>query len=134
MIAAREALGLATKIVGVVAENAPAYALSYNAGKPIATESATTIADGVDCRTPEPQAVEIINHYAERIVEVSEADIREAMRHYFTDNVAEGAGAAPLAALLKEPEAIRGRRVGLVLTGSNVDRSVFAEILRADQR
>jgi threonine dehydratase len=136
MIAAREALGLATKIVGVVAENAPAYALSYNAGKPIATESATTIADGVDCRTPEPQAVEIINRYAERIVEVSEADIREAMRHYFTDthNVAEGAGAAPLAALLKEPEAIRGRRVGLVLTGSNVDRSVFAEILRADQQ
>lgn len=135
MIAAREALGTTTEVVGVVAENAPAYALSYNAGKPIATESATTIADGVACRVPEPQAVEIINRYAARIVQVSEAEIRMAMRHYFTDthNVAEGAGAAPLAALLKESEAMRGRRVGLVLTGGNVDRSIFAEILSADQ-
>src|SRR5580658_7171685 len=111
MIAAREALGTTTKVVGVVAENAPAYALSYRAGRPIATESATTIADGVACRLPDMQAVEIINRYAERIVEVSEAEIRAAMRHYFTDthNVAEGAGAVPLAALLKESEANRGR-------------------------
>jgi threonine dehydratase len=85
MIAAREALGAGTKVVGVVAENAPAYALSFNAGKPIATDSATTIADGVACRGPEPRAVEIINRYAERIVQVSEAEIRAAMRHYFTD-------------------------------------------------
>jgi threonine dehydratase len=135
MIAAREALGRTTKVVGVVAENAPAYALSYRAGKPIATESATTIADGVACRVPDMQAVEIINRYAERIVEVSEAEIRAAMRHYFTDthNVAEGAGAVPLAALLKESEATRGRRVGLVLTGGNVDRTVFAQILRGDE-
>jgi threonine dehydratase len=84
---------------------------------------------------PEPRAVEIINRYAERIVQVSEAEIRAAMRHYFTDthNVAEGAGAAPLAALLKEPEEIRGRRVGLVLTGGNVDRSVFVDILSGDE-
>jgi threonine dehydratase len=135
MIAAREALGAGTKVVGVVAENAPAYALSFNAGKPISTDSATTVADGVACRVPDPRAVEIINRYAERIVQVSEAEIRAAMRHYFTDthNVAEGAGAAPLAALLKEPEAIRGRRVGLVLTGGNVDRSIFADILSADE-
>jgi threonine dehydratase len=84
---------------------------------------------------PEPRAVEIINRYAERIVQVSEAEIRAAMRHYFTDthNVAEGAGAAPLAALLKEPEEIRERRVGLVLTGGNVDRSVFVDILSGDE-
>jgi threonine dehydratase len=135
MIAAREALGVATKVVGVVAESAPAYALSYKAGRPIATDSAATIADGVACRVPEPQAVKLINRYAERIIEVSEAEIKAAMRHYFTDthNLAEGAGAAPLAALLKEPEAIRGRRVGLVLSGGNVDRSVFVEILRAEE-
>jgi threonine dehydratase len=104
-------------------------------GKPIATVSTTTIADDVACRVPEPRAVEIINRYAERIVQVSEAEIRAAMRHYFTDthNVAEGAGAAPLAALLKEPEEIRGRRVGLVLTGGNVDRSVFVDILSGDE-
>jgi len=135
MIAAREALGLATKIVGVVAENAPAYARSYAARRPVATESANTIADGVACRVPEPQAVDLINRYAERIVAVSESEIKAAMRHYFTDthNVAEGAGAAPLAALLKEREAVHGRRAGLVLSGGNVDRSIFAEILRVDE-
>jgi threonine dehydratase len=134
MIAAREALGLATKIVGVVAENAPAYALSYEAGRPIVTHSATTIADGMACQVPEPQAVEIINRYADRVVRVSDEEIKAAMRHYFSDthNAAEGAGAAPLAALLKESEVMRGRRVGLVLSGGNVDRLLFAEILRSD--
>ena len=134
MIGAREALRLKTKIVGVVAANAPAYALSFAAGKPVSTDSAVTIADGVVCRVPEPQAVEVINRWAERIVEVSEDEIRGAMRYYFTDthNVAEGAGAAPLAALLKERELMRGRRVGLVLSGGNVDRTVYAEVLAGE--
>jgi threonine dehydratase len=134
MIGAREALRLKTKIVGVVAANAPAYALSFAAGKPVSTDSAMTIADGVACRVPEPQAVEVINRWAERIVEVSEDEIRGAMRYYFTDthNVAEGAGAAPLAALLKEHELMRGRRVGLVLSGGNVDRTVYAQVLAGE--
>ena len=130
-IAAREALGLTTKIVGVVAENAPSYALSFSAGKPVSTNSADTFADGLACRVPVDDAVAVINRYAERIVTVSEAEIGAAMRHYFTDthNVAEGAGAAALAAALQEREQITGQTIGLVLSGGNVDRSVFQDIL-----
>jgi threonine dehydratase len=131
MIAARDALGLRTKVVGVVAEAAPAYALSFAAGKPVSTNSADTIADGVACRVPDAAAVAFINRGAERIVAVSEVEIAAAMRHYFTDthNLAEGAGAVPLAALLKERVLMAGKRIGLVLSGGNVDREVFAPII-----
>lgn len=130
-IAAREALGLTTRIVGVVAENAPSYALSFERGEPVSTNSANTFADGLACRVPVDAAVAVINQYAERIVTVSEDEIGAAMRHYFTDthNVAEGAGAAALAALLQEREQANGQTVGLVLSGGNVDRSVFQDIL-----
>jgi threonine dehydratase len=130
-IAAREALGLTTKIVGVVAKNAPSYALSFAQGQPVSTNSADTFADGLACRVPVDDAVALINRYAERIVTVSEDEIEAAMRHYFTDthNVAEGAGAAALAAALQEREQIAGQTVGLVLSGGNVDRSVFQNIL-----
>ena len=96
MIAAREALGLTTKVIGVVAANAPAYGLSFAAGRPVSTESSDTIADGKACRVPAPSAMELIDRYAERVVTVTEDEIKAAMRHYFTDthNVAEGAGAA----------------------------------------
>jgi threonine dehydratase len=134
MIAAREALGLRTRIVGVVAANAPAYALSFAAGRVVTTESADTMADGVACRVPLQEALEVINRWAERIVTVSEAEIAAAMRYYFSDthNVAEGAGAAPLAALIKERAAMERRRVGLVLSGGNVDREVYARVLAAE--
>ncbi|MHB8381680.1 MAG: threonine dehydratase [Candidatus Binataceae bacterium] len=130
-IAAREALGLTTRIVGVVAAAAPAYALSFAAHKPVATESAITIADGLAVRVPNPEAVEIIRRFAERVVAVTDQEIEEAMRNYFTDthNVAEGAGAAALAALLKERDQMRGRRVGVVLSGGNIDRKPYARIL-----
>ena len=130
-IAARDALGLATRIVGVVAENAPAYALSLAAGRPVSTNSADTLADGMACRVPDESALAIIRAGAERVVTVSEAAIRAAMRHYFTDthNLAEGAGAAPLAALLQERAAQQGKRIGLVLSGANVDRPLFAAVL-----
>jgi threonine dehydratase len=130
LISARDALGLATRIVGVVSENANAYARSFAERRPVETGSAQTIADGMAVRVPVPAALEVIWRGAERIVEVSDAEVRAAMRHYYTDthNLAEGAGAAPLAALLKEP-AMRGKRVGLVLSGGNVDRTVFAEVL-----
>jgi len=132
-MAARDALGRRTRVVGVVAENAAAYALSFMEGRPVSTNSADTIADGMACRVPNAAAVAEINAGAERIVTVSEDEIAEAMRIYFTDthNVAEGAGAAPLAALLKERQAMQGRKVGLVLSGGNVDRDVFAKILAA---
>ncbi len=131
VIAARDALGLKTKVTGVVSGNAPTYALSFAQGEPVSTNSADTMADGLACRVPIKEAVESINHGAERVVTVSDDEIRAAMRHYFTDthNVAEGAGAAPLAALLKERDKIAGRRVGLVLSGGNVDREVYRAVL-----
>ncbi|MBM3566689.1 MAG: threonine dehydratase [Alphaproteobacteria bacterium] len=132
-IAARDALGLKTEIVGVVSERFPAYARSFASGRAVSTEAAETVADGVACRVPDPRAVAIILTGAARIVTVSEPEIAAAMVHYFTDthNVAEGAGALPLAALLKERSAMCGRRVALVLSGGNVDCDVFARILAA---
>jgi threonine dehydratase len=130
-VAARDALGLRTRIVGVVAEQAPAYALSFERGE-VVTAPAETLADGLAVRVPDPEALREIRRGVERVVAVPEAEIRAAMRHYFTDthNVAEGAAAAALAALLRERDAARGLRVGVVLTGGNVDADVFAEALR----
>jgi len=131
VMAARDALGLTTEVVGVVAENAAAYALSFAAGKPIATNSADTIADGLAVRVPDKAALAAIGKGAARIVTVSEAEIRRAMRVMFTDthNVAEGAGAAALAAALKERGRLAGKRVALIQSGGNIDRALFAEIL-----
>ncbi len=131
VMAARDALGLKTKVVGVVAENAPSYALSFAKGAPVATNAADTMADGLAVRVPAAEAVALINRGAERVVAVSDEAIAAAMGHYFTDthNVAEGAGAATLAALLDEREAMAGKRVGLVLSGGNVDREVYLRIL-----
>jgi threonine dehydratase len=130
-IAARDALGLRTQVVGVVSAQAPAYARSLAAGRPVSHEATTRVADGMACRTPVPEALEIIARGAERVVEVSDAEVEEAMRVIFTDvhNVAEGAGAAAVAALLGERDAVRGRNVGVILSGGNVDRELFARIL-----
>lgn len=134
VIAARNALGLTTKVVGVVAEGAPAYALSFNSRERIATATAETMADGLACRVPDPEALAVIFHGVERIVQVSDAAIEAAVRLYFTatHNVAEGAGAAPLAGLLAERDRQEGKRVGVVLTGGNIDREVFSRVLAVD--
>lgn len=131
VIAARDALGLKTEVVGVVAEQAAAYALSFEARAPVSTNSAETIADGMACRVPNADALGMIWRGASSIVTVGESEIRAAMRHYFTDthNVAEGAGAAPLAAALKERARNAGKRIGLILSGGNVDRTTFAAVL-----
>jgi threonine dehydratase len=134
MIAARQALGLTTEIVGVVSTEAPAYALSFDAGHPVSTNAAATrIADGMACRTPVPEAVELINAHVDRIVQVSDEEVEAAMRALFTDthNVAEGAGAAGFAAIMQEREALAGKRAGMVLCGGNVDADVFARVLAA---
>src|SRR5581483_3598616 len=104
VIAARDAFRLKTKVVGVVSANAAAYSLSFKAGKPVSTNSADTLADGMACRVPVDDAVAQINQGADRIVDLTENEIKAAMRLYFdaTHNVAEGAGAAGLAALLQE--------------------------------
>lgn len=130
-IAARDALGLGTKVVGVVAANAPAYALSVEAGRPVSTSRADTLADGLACRVPDAEALARIIKGAERIIRVEEEEIRAAMRHLFTDthNVAEGAGAAALAGLLQEKERMAGKRVAIILSGGNVDRDLFAAVL-----
>ena len=131
MIMARDALGHKAEVVGVVAAQAPAYALSLEAGRPVATNSARTLADGVAVRTPDPAAFEIIRRGAARIVKVSEAEIKAAMRAYYSDthNLAEGAGAAPLAALLQEKDRLKGKRAGAVLSGGNVDTEVYRAVL-----
>ncbi|MBL8704415.1 MAG: threonine dehydratase [Rhodospirillales bacterium] len=131
MIGARDALGLKTKVVGVVSENAPTYALSFAKGSPVPTNSADTMADGLACRVPVADAVAIVNRGAERIVTVSDAEIKAAMRAYFADthNVAEGAGAATLAALLHERDRMAGKKVGVVLSGGNVDTKVYRDVL-----
>jgi threonine dehydratase len=131
LIAARDGLGLTTKIVGVVAENAPCYALSIEAGHPVSTNTADTIADGMACRTPDSSAFEVIQRGADRIVKVGEDEILAAMGQYFTDthNVAEGAGAAPLAALMRERDVMAGKKVGLILSGGNADKVLFSRAL-----
>ncbi|HEY6376325.1 MAG TPA: pyridoxal-phosphate dependent enzyme, partial [Edaphobacter sp.] len=131
MIAVRDALGLKTKVVGVISRLAPATALSLAAGRVVEHAVATRIADGVSCRRPDETALAVMRAGMERIVEVDDDEVEEAMRIYFADthNVAEGAGAVGLAGLLKD-RAAGGRRVGTVLTGGNVDSGVFARVLR----
>ena len=133
-IAVRDALGLKTKIVGVVSIEAPAYALSFAAGKVVATNSADTMADGMAVRGPDAEALEIILKGAERIVQVSDAEIGTAMRAYYEDThqLTEGAGAAALAALLQERDRFAGKRVGLILSGGNIDRPVYLRMLAGD--
>ena len=131
MIAARDALGLKTDIVGVVAEGAPAIALSFAAGRPAPTNEARTFADGLACRVPHAAALDIMLKGAARIVQVSDDAIAGAIRAYFQDthNLAEGAGAAPLAALLSERDKLRGKTAGVILSGGNIDRPQYATIL-----
>ena len=130
-IAVRDQLGLQTRVIGVVSSAAPAYALSFDAGRVVEHPSSTCIADGVAVRRPDVGALEVIRHGAERIVQVSDEEVEAAMRAYFVDthNVAEGAGAAALAALIRDREQMHGRRVGLVLCGGNVDHDVFSRVL-----
>jgi threonine dehydratase len=129
LFCAREALGIETEVVAVVAEGAPAYARSLAQRKAIEAEAAT-IADGMACRAPDADALAFLLARSPRCILVSDDEIEEAMRLYFraTHNVAEGAGAASLAALLKDDPGKR-ERAGAVLSGGNVDAEVFARVL-----
>lgn len=138
LIGARDLLGLKTEIVGVVAAGAPAMARSFDAGRVVETNAANTFADGMACRVPMPEALAIIRAGAARIVEVDDDEIASAMRAIFADthNVAEGAGAAAFAALLKErKEAGRTAkaRLAAILTGGNVDTDVFRGVLAGER-
>ena len=134
-IAVRNGLGLATRIVGVVSSGAPAYALSVRARKAVSHDVTTELADGMACRVPIPAALEVILAGAARIVEVRDAEVAVAMQAYFSDThyVAEGAGAAALAALLQErtmqdSDTVVGRKVGVEQYGENDDRAVYERV------
>lgn len=133
-ILARNALGLSTSIVGVVSTGAAAAKLSFDSGRIVTTEAADTIADGLAVRQPVQEAFEIYAKGADRFVAVSDDEVRDAIRILFADthNAAEGAGAASLAALLQERSKIRGREVGIILSGGNIDAPLLARILNDD--
>ncbi|WNZ53648.1 threonine dehydratase (plasmid) [Microbulbifer sp. MKSA007] len=133
LITVRDLLGLKTKIIGVTAQNANAFALSFAAGKAVQTETANTFADGMACRDPQTQPLEIILKGAEDVVSVSETQIAEAMMAYYKDthNLAEGAGAAPLAALMANRTNLQGKRVATILTGGNIDLTTFLSVMNA---
>ena len=133
-ILARDLLGLPTEIIGVQSTLAPSYALSFAAGAVVTTETSNTLADGMATRIPDADALAIIRKGASRIVQVSDEEIASAVRTYWTDthNLAEGAGAAALAAALQEKNRLQGRRVGLVLSGGNIDFDLFRQWVMAD--
>ncbi len=131
LIAARTALGLTTELIGVVSSHAPAYKLSFEAGELISHPTTTRLADGVACRVPDRDALQLMQSSVTRILAVSDEEVANAMRAFFHDthNVAEGAGAAGLAGALQEKEKLKGRRIGVILSGGNVDTDVFAKVL-----
>ena len=131
MIAARNALGHKVEIVGIVSAQAPAYALSFEQRRAVEHPTNTQVADGMACRTPEPEALELLWNHVARVVQVSDGEVADAMRLMYlaTHNVAEGAGAAGLAAVRQEQGKLAGRKVAVVLSGANVDRDAFARYL-----
>ncbi|HEY1149154.1 MAG TPA: threonine dehydratase [Pseudoduganella sp.] len=132
-IAAREALGLRARVVGVVSSGALGYQLSFRAGEAIESPVDTVIADGMACRRPDPCSLPIVLQHADDVIDVSDEDIARAIRLYYraTHNVAEGAGAAALAAALKlkhDPR-VQGRKLGIPLTGANLDADMLRRVL-----
>src|ERR1700731_2636895 len=133
-ILARDLLKLKTEIVGVQSTLAPSYALSFAAGTVVTTETSNPLADGMATRIPDPDALAIIRKGASRIVQVTDDEVASAMRAYWTDthNLAEGAGAAALAAALQEKKKLGGKRVGLILSGGNVDFDLFRKWVKSE--
>lgn len=131
LAAARAACGASTEIIGVVSTGAPAYKLSVEAGYVIEHEVTTELADGMACRSPDAEALGYVMAHAARIVAVSDDEIAAAIRLYFTacHQVAEGAGAAPLAALMQERDMMHGKKVAVILCGGNIDTPVYRRIL-----
>lgn len=132
MLEARDALGVATEVIGVVSEHAPAMLLSVERGEVVSADARTRIADGLACRTPHPDALARVAAGVARVIAVSDDAVEEAMRVLFHDchSVAEGAGAAALAGLMAERASMQGKRVAVVLTGGNVDSEVYARVMR----
>lgn len=132
VVSVRNALGLKTKVIGVVAAESPSYAISFREGKPVSHAALARLADGLACRVPVAEALEIILANVDHIVEATEQETAAAMSAYYEDthNIAEGAASAALAGLLKERETLHGKRIGIVLTGGNIDRELFLGALQ----
>jgi threonine dehydratase len=128
---ARAHCGVRTRLVGVVSAHATAYLDSFRAGRPVEAQVSTRLADGMACRTPVPEALELIRREVDDVVAVTDDEVAGAMRALFTDthNVAEGAGAAALAAAMQQRERWRGKTVGIAVSGGNVDAGMFAAVL-----
>ena len=134
--AARRALNVRTRIIGVVSAHALAYKLSFDGRSKIESPVTTVIADGMACRVPDEASLEVILNEVDEVIAVSDDEVAAAMKLYFTatHNVAEGAGAAALAAAMQIRHRLQGQRIGLTLSGGNVDHDMFAQILsRPDQ-
>ena len=128
---ARSITGVATRIVGVVSTQATAYLDSYRAGRVIEAPATTLLADGMACRVPDSAALDIIRREVDDVVAVTDDEVAAAMRLIYTatHNVAEGAGAASLAAAMQQRQRRLGNTVGVTLCGGNVDRDVLARVL-----
>lgn len=128
---ARDLINSRTRVIGVVADGAPAYALSFEARQVVATPAAETIADGLACRTPDPGVVALICDRAERVVRVTDNEIIAATATYLqtTHNLVEYAGAAALAALMKERDVMQGKKVAVVASGGNLDTAMLPDLL-----
>jgi len=131
VIGARDALGHKARVIGVISDRANTYRLSLDAGRPVASNSAVTFADGMAVRIPDATAFDIIRRGAERLVEVTDDEIAEAIRALYSDThtLAEGAGAAAFAALMQERAKLQGKRVAVVVSGQNIDRPWMATVL-----
>ncbi|WP_295522726.1 threonine dehydratase [uncultured Pseudacidovorax sp.] len=131
--AARAHCGVSTRLVGVVSAHADACLQSWRSGTLVESPATTRIADGMACRTPVAESVAVVRAEAEDVVAVTDDEVAAAMRLLYTatHNVAEGAGAAALAAALQQRGRWAGKRIGLALTGGNVDAPLFAEVLAA---
>ena len=132
-IAAKLALGHRARIVGVVSAHATTYADSIAAGRVVESPVTTVLADGMACRVADPAALNVMIPHIDHIVQVSDAEVAQAMRDLYTDthNVAEGAGAASFAAAMQERHLLQGQVVGTTLCGGNVDSGVFAKVLQS---
>jgi len=131
VIAARDALGRKARVIGVVSDRANTYRLSLDAGRAVPTNSALTFADGMAVRIPDEEALDIMQGGMERLIEVTDGEIAEAIRILYTDThtLAEGAGAAAFAALMQEREKMRGRRAAVIVSGQNIDRPWMQTVL-----
>ena len=129
LIWARDALNLKTRIIGVVSENFPAWQLAFRSGQTVMTRPAYSIADGVATRGMAAESLKLVKRGAADVITVSEAEIEAAMYALYicTHNVAEGAGAVALAGASQHAQP--GERVGVVVSGGNIDAAPFAKVL-----